>query len=91
MPFDCTDPRAFGGGHDPAPTWGERLMAWTAFAMVAFLAGLFALMMALWLARAIVTGEWVNSAGCATLTAFLFAPLRPSLHKARALAAGRWP
>lgn len=96
MPFDCT-PRDFGGGHDPSPTWGERLMAWTALAAIATGHAMIVLLIALWGALGVglgLSGDATGALDCAGLalfTALVALPFRVSRHDMRALAAGRWP
>ena len=95
MPFDCT-PRDFGGWHDPSPTWGERLMAWTELAaMVAANAAIVLLIVLLGTLGVVLgiggnpTGA-VDCAGMALLAALVTYPFHLSWAKARALAAGGW-
>ena len=87
MPFDCTDPRGWNSGPDPAPA------CWALLAAYASVWRMYGLLMALCAAVAIVTGEWINGGGVALQATFLFAPFRLHLSRddLRALAVGRWP
>lgn len=89
MPFDCTDPRASGGGHDPAPAWGDRMMAWIELAAMLAANATILLLIALWGVLGVVTAD-VDCAGMAVLTALVTAPFHLSWARVRDLAAGRW-
>lgn len=97
MPFDGTTPRDFGGGHDPAPTWGERLECWAVLAILGLANASILLLIALWSLAGMALGlagdadAAVDCAGMAVLTALVTYPMHLSRVRVRALAAGRWP
>ena len=97
MPFDDTFPRPWTPGPDPAPTWQDRLMAWTELAaMVIANAAILLLIVSLGVLGVALgaSGHGVGAidcAGMALLTALVTYPFHLSWIKTRALAAGRWP
>lgn len=90
MPFDCTTPRDFGGGHDPAPTWGQRVACWIELVALGAANASILLLIALWGALGVATGD-IDCGGMALLTALVTYPFHLSWARVRALAAGRWP
>lgn len=97
MPFDAATPHTPGGGHDPAPTWQDRLMAWTELAAMLAANAMILLLIALPGTLGVALGAAgnhtgaVDCAGMAMLTALVTYPMHLSWARVRALAAGRWP
>ncbi len=92
MPFDGTDyrPGPPGSGASP-PTWLSRVLGWAFVALYALVWAMHALLLALCIAIAAATGQWLDGAGTVALTTMLFLPFRLPLADLRAIAAGRWP